>query len=146
MLWDLILSLTPIFFLWIFISNGSALKYSIQIVAPERSSTETNLRSAIYRASSVVNGGRVNAIRSSGHSVEADIVYIDNEYPMPAQFTKLFCEGVFLHNASIVMVINYNQLTSKATEYIVSVSQFLGLPVISWDPFFPGALEVRHLL
>lgn len=136
---------------WIFIilifvccGIGIALDLTIQIVAPERTTTATNLRSAISKGTSVVNGGRFNRLRSSNIYVEAGIFFIDNQFPSPGQMTDFYCDEVFLKNASAIMSINYNQLTSTASKYIENTAIWLGMPVISWDPFFTGALEVSH--
>ncbi|XP_045171588.2 glutamate receptor ionotropic, NMDA 2B-like [Mercenaria mercenaria] len=117
-----------------------ALDLSVQIVAPERA-TENNLRSAISRGSSAVNGGRYNPLRSEGLFVEADIFFIHNEFPTPQEITEFYCSEVFQKNASAVMSINYNQLTSRATDYIEKTALSLGMPVISWDPVSSGALQ-----
>lgn len=124
--------------LWIKWQTVIAVEYYIQIVAPTRSATENNLNKAVMDGEDAVT--RISSLRRAGHRVKADLFFIDNEFPMPAQLTALYCDRIFQHNASVLMSINYNLLTSVATEYITNVAQVLGLPVISWDPFFPDAM------
>lgn len=109
---------------------SSALDTSLQIVAPERHSFKT-LQTAMFQG-----------ILDANLDIEADIFYIDKEFPSPSEISAFYCEGVFLKNASVIMNINYNELLSFAMDYIVRVAQGLGIPVISWDPFRPGALLV----
>lgn len=116
------------------------LDLSVEIVAPERQSFR-NLRTAISRGISVANGGRFNPLRSEGLYVESDIYYIDKEVPSPSEITDFYCNEVFMKNASVVMSINYNKLTSTAMDYIVRVAHGLGIPVISWDPFSTTSMQ-----
>lgn len=110
-----------------------ALDISLQIVAPERHSFKT-LQTAMYQG-----------ILDAHMDIEADIFYIDKEFPSPLEISAFYCDEVFLKNASVIMYINYNELTSTAMDYIVRVAHGLGMPVISWDPFFPGTMLVSGL-
>ena len=114
----------------------------MQIVAPYR---QTKLDSAISNGLRDANGWR-SPIRRAGYSMEADVKLIDNVAPTPEEIYTLFCDDVFYNNASVIMVLNYDSGTSQATEYITKSAVRLGYPVISWDPFYPGALEVSSLV
>ncbi|XP_052800896.1 glutamate receptor ionotropic, NMDA 2B-like [Mya arenaria] len=102
----------------------------ITIVAPERQTVANDIQSAI-------EGGE----RATMYSVTASVFYIDKNNPTPNQTIEVFCDNVFKQNSSVILSINYETETSRATEYITNIASRLGYPVISWDPFFQGALE-----
>lgn len=136
---------TRILLIFICVGIVIALDLTIQIVAPGRTATAKHLRSAIAKGTSVVNGGRFNRLRSSNIYVEAGIFFLDKEFPPPGQMMEFYCDEVFLKNASAILSINYHQFTKQAMQYIEQTAIWLGMPVISWDPFYTGAMEVSVL-
>ena len=105
-------------------------RYHMTIIAPERGSTENDLRQAMASA--------------SNRFVSSSISFIDKNNPTPNQTIEVFCDEVFKNNASVIFSINYEQETSRASDFIVDIASRLGYPVISWDPFYQGALEVSN--
>ncbi|KAH3884309.1 hypothetical protein DPMN_008288 [Dreissena polymorpha] len=101
----------------------------ISIISPERSTDENDIRNAMASA------------RRITRTVSSSIFYIDKNNPYPSNIVNAFCQEVFQNNASVVMSINYEQETSRATEFIADIASRLGYPVISWDPFYRSALE-----
>lgn len=125
----------------LFLSFHEAVELHMQIVAPERD-TQIGTNSAINRGKSIANRDLSRRARDEGIYLETSIFYMDKLNPSPGSLTELFCNETFVKNSSVLMSINYNKYTSVATEYIINVALEMGYPVISWDPFYTGALEV----
>ncbi|KAH3884303.1 hypothetical protein DPMN_008282 [Dreissena polymorpha] len=102
------------------------------IISPARSTNQNDIRNAMASA------------RRITRTVSSSIFYIDKNNPHPSNIVDAFCLEVFQKNASVVMSINYEQETSRATEFIADIASRLGYPVISWAPFYRSALEVLN--
>lgn len=107
-------------------------EYKLQIVAPERLSTKRDLETAMGKAE-----------RDSRYQISTNIFYISNQYPSPQEVVDFFCDALFSNNASVVLSLNYETVTSKASNYMADMASNLGYPVISWDPVYTGSLSVR---
>jgi len=110
-------------------------EYKLQIVAPDRQATVKDLGTAMRKAEQEVR-----------YRVSADIFYISNQNPNPEEVVTFFCDALFENNASVILSLNYETYTSRATNYIVDMASKLGYPVISWDPVYEGSLSVRQVL
>ncbi|KAH3884316.1 hypothetical protein DPMN_008295 [Dreissena polymorpha] len=102
----------------------------MSIITPERRTVHNDIQNAIESARRVIR------------TVSSSIFYIDKNNPHPSNIVDAFCQEVFKKNTSVVMSINYEQETSRASQFIASVASRLGYPVLSWDPFYQSALEV----
>ncbi|KAL4223136.1 Glutamate receptor ionotropic [Mactra antiquata] len=119
-----------------------AAEIHMQIMAPERSHTENDITSAINTGIYEANGGKRNYLRDMYNIFfESSVYFIDNEFPPPSSLTGFFCNETFAKNSSVILSINYDTLTSVASEYVIDVALQLGYPVLSWDPFYTGTAE-----
>ena len=120
----------------------------MQIIAPERSSTATRLSTAV-RTSVIAANRRSyrprNPLTFARLTLRADLQFINSENPTPDELLELFCDKVFDNNASVITMISYSELTSQANDYVLNLAKYLGYPVLSWDPLYPGGIEVCTL-
>lgn len=107
-------------------------EYHLQIVAPERVSAQQDLQIAMDKGERAVRSQRIST----------SMFYISNQYPNPDEIINFFCDAVFPYNSSVILSINYNSETSRASSYIADIASKFGYPVISWDPVFTGSLSV----
>ena len=123
----------------------------MQIIAPERGSItkslENELRGAVRKANERRARGRnnrivINPMTRAGIRLGGDIQFVDSSNPTPQELLDIFCDKIFANNASVISVISYDELTSQFNDYVINIAEHLGYPVISWDPLYPGALEV----
>ena len=70
-----------------------------------------------------------------------DITFTSDEKPTPDEILNLFCDTIFAMNVSVLMNINIQESTAFS-DYILSLAQRLGYPVISWNPLYRGTMEV----
>lgn len=61
----------------------------------------------------------------------------------PAEILTLFCSEIFSRHVNTIVSFNYGSGSVAANDYILQLADNLGYPVISWDPQFPGALQVK---
>lgn len=116
----------------------------MQIIAPERSSMATQLETEVRRAISQANSRTIprNPLTLAGLRLYGDIQFVDSSNPTPQELLNIFCDKIFANNASVISAISYDELTSQSNDYVMNIARKLGYPVISWDPLYPGALEV----
>ena len=132
----------------------SAEDLYMQIIAPERGAITKTLENEIRGAVRQVNERRtrdknnrivINPMARAGIKLYGDIQFVDTGNPTPQELLDIFCDKIFANNASVISVISYDELTSQSNDYVINIAKHLGYPVISWDPLYPGALEV-HIL
>ena len=123
----------------------------MQIIAPERGGIARSLESEVRGVVRKVNERRtrdknnrivINPMARAGIRLGGDIQFVYTSNPTPQELLDVFCDKIFYNNASVISVISYDELTSQSNDYVINIAKHLGYPVISWDPLFPGALEV----
>ena len=117
----------------------------MQIIAPARSTTSTGLTTAVRTALSEANRRSFrprNPLTYARLTLQADVHFINAENPTPNELLDLFCDKIFANNASLITMISYSELTSQSNDYVLNLAKYLRYPVISWDPLYPGGLEV----
>ena len=121
----------------------------MQIIAPERDAISTALNSAVKRATFEANRRTSrprNPLTMAGLRLNGDIEFVDSANPTPQELLDLFCDKIFTNNASLITSISYDELTSQSNSYVMNIARHLGYPVISWNPLYEGALEVRIII
>jgi len=65
-------------------------------------------------------------------------------YSTPKEILNVFCDRLFPSHVNTILYIKSKQgsLGESSRDFILDITKYIGFPVISWDPDFPGALQV----
>ncbi|XP_046372602.1 glutamate receptor ionotropic, NMDA 2A-like isoform X2 [Haliotis rufescens] len=65
----------------------------------------------------------------------------------PKEILNSFCDYVFPYNTTAIIHVN-NPLSFRrrtaASQYVLEIASYFGIPVISWDPEYPGSLHTMQ--
>ena len=116
----------------------------LQIITQFQSSTEH-----IYDTAHVLTKEKINRGWDPTYKHLRDHFVINSwlnftETASPSEILSLFCTGIFTKNVNTITLIKYAMASTSSYNYIMQLAQHLGYPVISWDPNYPGALQVSH--
>ena len=114
----------------------------MQIIVP-RQSLETKLQAVHVYEKETINRGREPHYRYLREKFLIDSWLNSTHSETPAEILTLFCSEVFARHVNTIMSLNYGSGTVASNDYIMQLADNLGYPVISWDPHYPGALQVR---
>ncbi|XP_061181697.1 glutamate receptor ionotropic, NMDA 2B-like isoform X2 [Saccostrea echinata] len=67
------------------------------------------------------------------------IIKLENSNP--SEILEIFCETVFKKNVNALVHLSVTRKAEKSKDYILGLATSLGLPVLSFDPDYVGALE-----
>ena len=103
-------------------------KYDRGIVSPTLASLRTDRR-LFY-------------LLRSKYDVNVEKILIDTG--SPSEILQIFNDTILQGNVNSVVYLQVGGDTSVAsTEYVMMMLEGLGIPVLSWDPKYSGALEVN---
>ncbi|CAG5135588.1 unnamed protein product, partial [Candidula unifasciata] len=123
-------------------SLGEPIKVSIHALIPRHFAMATDLTREF--SSTVLNFKRDfrNSRLKSFFSTQENISFIVDD--TPREILDAFCTGVLAKRAITILNINnplgIRRRTSSNT-YILELSNYLGIPVISWDTQFSGSAQ-----
>lgn len=62
----------------------------------------------------------------------------------PREILDIFCLKIFPKHTNTILYLKSNngKIIQSSRDVIMDIAKSVGYPVISWDPEFPGALEV----
>jgi len=116
----------------------------LQIVIPYQHSAANKFQTTHANAKQTIKHGReveYNNMRRR-FAINTWLNFTDSESPQ--EILNLFCKEIFTRPVNTILSLNYGTDTTSSNNYILKLAEHLGYPVISWDPAYPGALQVRH--
>ena len=130
------------------VSHGSSLPKQdvvMQIIVPLQS-LEPKLQPIHVYEKTSINMGFDPAFRKLRDKFVIDSWLNSTQSETPAEILTLFCSEVFVRHVNAILSFNYGSGSVSANDYIMQLAETLGYPVISWDPQYPGALQVSILI
>ena len=127
------------------VSYGSSLPKQdvvMQIIVPLQS-LEPKLQPIHVYEKTSINMGFDPAYRKLRDKFVIDSWLNSTQSETPAEILTLFCSEVFVRHVNAILSFNYGSGSAAANDYIMQLADNLGYPVISWDPQYPGALQVN---
>ncbi|XP_062614657.1 glutamate receptor ionotropic, NMDA 2B-like isoform X1 [Saccostrea cucullata] len=132
----LIMELIPIL-------KGQTTQVSIYLIMPDRAKLNRNLKSTFSEAVFTV-GTRVfrkSPIFSNLRIKRHDTI-IDKENPH--EILDMFCETIFQSHVNTILYFQLHPTKDPTPKFIINMAEYLKIPVISWDPQYPGALQHKQ--
>ena len=114
----------------------------MQIIVPLES-LEPKLQPIHVYEKTSINVGFDPAYRNLREKFVIDSWLNSTQSETPAEILTLYCSEVFVRHVNAILSFNYGSGSVAANDYIMQLADNLGYPVISWDPQYPGALQVR---
>ena len=114
----------------------------MQIIVP-RQSLEMKLQNIHVYEKEKINRGREPLYRYLREKFVIDSWLNSTHSETPTEILTLFCSEVFARHVNTIVSLNHGSGTVASNDYIMQLAANLGYPVISWDPHYPGALQVR---
>ncbi|KAH3869441.1 hypothetical protein DPMN_032608 [Dreissena polymorpha] len=117
----------------------------LQIVIPHQTSAVNKYENAHANAKQTIKHGResdYNNLRKR-FSINTWLNFTDSN--SPKEILNLYCKEIFAKHVNAILSLNYGTDTASSNNYIMKLAENLGYPVISWDPNYPGALEVKYI-
>lgn len=114
----------------------------MQIVLPYQSMAEKKYQIAHVDTKGTIKHGReviYNNLREH-FAIDSWLNFTKSE--SPNEILSLFCNQIFKKHVNTILTLNHGSGTEASNNYILQLADHLGYPVISWDPHFPGALQV----
>lgn len=68
---------------------------------------------------------------------------IELEESNPNEILGIFCDTIFKKNVNALVHLSVTKKAEKSKDYVLGLASSLGLPVLSFDPDYVGALEVK---
>lgn len=68
---------------------------------------------------------------------------IELEESNPDEILGIFCDTIFQKNVNALVHLSVTKKAEKSKDYVLGLASSLGLPVLSFDPDYVGALEVK---
>mgnify|MGYP000007602886 FL=1 len=115
----------------------------LQFIVPFHASAENRFRSTHLEAKDTIKYGyEVEYKRLRQHfAINSWLNFTDTQ--TPDEILGIFCKEIFTKSVNTIVNLNYGVGTTSSNNYIMQLASHLGYPVISWDPHYPGALQVR---
>ena len=114
----------------------------MQIIVPLQS-LESKLQSVHVYEKTTINRAREKIYRNLREKFVVDSWLNSTQSETPTEILTLYCTEIFARHVNTILSINYGSGTVAANDYIMQLADTLGYPVISWDPQYPGALQVN---
>lgn len=129
-------------FIWTFCLHytvhGQRPKVTIPILAKKLSKYERTITTEI----STLTRTRTTFMLLK-RQYDIKIVYLPLDNESPSEILQLFNDTLLQGGINSVIYLQIGGETSvSSTDYVTTVLEDLGLPVLSWDPKYSGALEV----
>ena len=118
----------------------------MQIVIPYESSSETKLQTTHVIEKQTIMHGFEKPYDEMRQLFLIDTWLNFTQTQTPTEILNLFCTEIFVKQVNTMLVFNYGTGVESSNDYIQKLAEHLGYPVISWDPQYPGALEVGTAL
>lgn len=85
----------------------------------------------------------INIIRPIRRTYSPYPRIIELEESNPDEILGIFCDQVFKKNVNALVHLSVTKKAEKSKDYFLGLASSLGLPVLSFDPDYVGALEVK---
>lgn len=118
----------------------------LQIIMPFRSTIETKYQATHVVTKERIKHGRQIEYRALRRQFSINSWLDFTKTQSPEEILSLFCNKVFPKPVNTILSIYHGSGTTASNNYILQLADHLGYPVISWDPHYPGALQVRIFL
>lgn len=115
----------------------------LQLVVPFHALAERKFQSThVLTKETIIHGLEVDYTNlRQRFAINSWLNFTDTQ--APAEILGIFCKEIFTKSVNIIVNLNYGIDTTSSNNYIMQLASFLGYPVISWDPHYPGALQVK---
>lgn len=114
----------------------------LQIVMPQQAMAENKYQSAHLVTKETIKHGREVIYRNLRDQFNIDSWLNFTITSSPSEVLSLFCNQIFNRNVNTIVALNHGPVRASTNSYILQLADTLGYPVISWDPHYPGALQV----
>ncbi|KAL4240266.1 Glutamate receptor ionotropic [Mactra antiquata] len=118
----------------------------MQIIMPYHSSAESKIISAHLHIKQTINFGREKMYENLRSHFVVDSWEKFIETQSPSEILSTFCNEIFQRHVNTLLCLNHGFGTEASNNYILQLAENVGYPVISWDPHYPGALQVGDLI
>ena len=136
--------LFPVTFVFPSFLDSATIECGLHIIMPYSSEYNKKISGILPRIQFYANRRRFPDLNQNYFVKIKDSIVDGDE---PRKVLDLFCDSIFPEKMNTILYLKLNPKTRIPTEdYIVEIATMLGYPVISWDPEFPGALQVRLFL
>lgn len=128
-------------FIWTFclhsITNGQRPKVTVPILAPNVLKYKSTITTAV---SSITRSRTSFFTLKRKYDIKVEYLPLNNQ--SPSEILQLFNDTILQGGINSVIYLQIGGETSvSSTDYVTTVLEDLGLPVLSWDPKYSGALE-----
>ena len=117
----------------------------MQIIVPYQSSAMSKYDKTHVYAKEQINRGREKNYSNLRDHFEINSWLYYTEKETPTEILTLFCTEIFSKHVNTILSLNRGSGTESSNNYILQLAEYLGYPVISWDPNYPGALQVSGI-
>ncbi|KAH3869433.1 hypothetical protein DPMN_032600, partial [Dreissena polymorpha] len=114
----------------------------LQIVMPHQTSAANKYETTHANAKQTIKHGRETAYNNLRRRFAINTWLNFTDSNSPKEILNLFCKEIFAKHVNAILSLNYGTDTASSNNYIMKLAENLGYPVISWDPHYPGALEM----
>lgn len=118
----------------------------LQIVMPYQQSAEKQFQSTHLKLKEKIKHSREVAYGNLRQQFAINSWLNFTQTESPSEILSLFCSQIFQKPVNTILSLNYGSGSASSNSYILQLANHLGYPVISWDPHYPGALQVCILL
>lgn len=122
---------------------GMRKEVAVQLIVPYHASVEKRFQSTHVTVKEIIKHGRETHYESLRHQFAINSWLNFTDTQTPEEILRIFCKEIFAKPVNTIVNLNYGTDTTSSYNYIMQLADHLGYPVISWDPNYPGALQVR---
>lgn len=136
---------TSFTFVWImflrYTTSGQKIDVTIPIMMPYLYKHKNSVNRAISTVQNSIYVRRVGILTKYKPKLKPVIFYRDS----PDEILQIFNKTIMEEKVNTAIYIQYKEddKALASADYTISLLEELGVPVLSWDPKYPGSLEVR---
>ena len=134
-----------LFILSCFLSCVCSLPVTFRVVLPNNIPLVKEMRTQFKAISYGIleRGPDHRGLVKRGYELKAGYQVLNNS--SPSEILNFFCNDIFRNKVNTLVYIKANSGTKVeiTRDFIMDIAASVKLPVISWDPDYPGALQVR---
>lgn len=136
---------TSVTFVWImflrYTTSGQKIDVTIPIMMPYLYKHKNTVNRAVSAVQNSIYVRRMGILTKYKPKLKPVIFYRDS----PDEILQIFNKTIMEEQVNTAIYIQYKEddKAMASADYTISLLEELGIPVLSWDPNYPGSLEVR---
>ena len=138
-----------VFIMVVAISSAERTRVGLTVVVPENKKTTQDLIKPGFSDCRRAAYSHSRPLRSKDVSISLTSQFLQTSRTRSAmEILDFYCSSIFGRGVNTIMTLNVNDRDKsfvRTVEYIESVAQEFGYPVISWNPSYDRAMEVRKV-